>query len=124
MCNPPGGPMIRPMRTLLVGVCVLAMGSGIARASNPRWSDDDLVRFSSTIVTGRVTDISTGRDVKTNGIYTYVTLLLDQVLKGDVTEREIVLKQHGGDLGSEGLRVSEQATFGRGENVLVFLETR
>jgi hypothetical protein len=116
--------MTGSMRTLLAAVCALAVGTGIARASNPRWSDDDLVRFSSAIVAGRVTDVSTGRDGKTNGIYTYVRVLVDQVLKGDVSEREIVLKQRGGDLGTEGLRISEQATFGRGESVLVFLETR
>jgi len=116
--------MITTMRTWLLAVCVLALCSGIAWASNPRWTDNDLVGFSSAIVTGRVTDVSAGRDLRTNGIYTYVTLLIDQVLKGDVTERQIVIKQGGGDLDGEGLRIAEQAIFGRGENVLVFLETR
>src|SRR2546427_12600048 len=111
------------IRVWLVVMCVLALASA-ARASNPKWSDEELARFSDAIVTGRVTDISSGRDLRTNAIYTYVTLLVESALKGDIPEREIVVKQLGGEVGGEGLGVPEQATFSRGEQVLLFLETR
>jgi hypothetical protein len=111
------------IRVWLVTVCVLTLPS-VARASNPKWSDEELARFSDAIVTGRVTDISSGRDLRTNAIYTYVTLLVESALKGDIPEREIIVKQLGGEVGGEGLGVSEQATFSRGEQVLLFLETR
>jgi hypothetical protein len=116
--------MTATIRIWLLAVCALALSAGIARANNPRWSDEELARFSNAIVTGRVTDVSTGRDVRTNAIYTYVTVLLDQVLKGDIAEREIVVKQLGGEIGNEGLGVADQAVFARGENVLLFLEAR
>jgi len=116
--------MTATIRIWLLAVCALALSAGIARANNPRWSDDELARFSSVIVTGRVTDVSTGRDITTNAIYTYVTVLVDEALKGDIAEREIVVKQLGGEVGGEGLRVGDQASFGRGESVLLFLETR
>jgi len=111
------------IRVWLIAACAL-MVSAAAVASTPRWSDEELARFSDAIVTGRVTDVSSGRDLRTNAIYTYVTLLVENALKGDIPEREIVVKQLGGEVNGEGLGVAEQATFSRGEQVLLFLETR
>src|SRR2546430_6790645 len=91
--------MTTTIRTWLLAVCALAAGASLARASSPKWTDDQLAHFSDAIVTGRVTDIATGRDARTNAIYTYVTVLLDQVLKGDIPEREVVVKQLGGEIG-------------------------
>src|SRR2546428_12912397 len=116
--------MTTTIRTWLLAVCALAAGASLARASSPKWTDDELAHLSDAIVTGRVTDVAAGRDARTNAIYTYVTVLVDQVLKGDIAEREIVVKQVGGEIGNEGLGVPEQALFARGENVLLFLEAR
>lgn len=91
---------------------------------SPRWSDDQLAQYSTAIVAGRVVDITTGRDPRTNAIYTYVTLAVDEVIKGAIAEREVTIKQLGGQIGDEGLGVAGQALFGQGEDVLVFLETR
>ena len=116
--------MKRTVRICVLAVCAYALASGVARADiAPKWSDDQLAQFADAIVTGRVTDVSTGRD-GTGAIYTYVSLSIDGVLKGDIAEREIVIKQLGGVIGDEGLGVGDQATFGRGEEVLLFLETR
>jgi hypothetical protein len=116
--------MKRTVRICVLGVCALAAAIGVAKADiAPQWSDDQLASFADAIVTGRVTDVSTGRD-GTGAIYTYVAISVDTVLKGDIAEREIVVKQLGGVIGGEGLGVGDQATFGRGEEVLLFLETR
>src|SRR5712692_4759414 len=113
------------MLRLSLAVCALAIAASVARADiAPAWSDDQLAQFSSAIVSGRVTDVSVGRDVQTGAIYTYVTLAVDEALKGDVPERTIVIKELGGLIGNTGLAVAEQALFSRGEDVLVFLETR
>jgi hypothetical protein len=90
----------------------------------PRWADADLAQFSDAIVTGRVVDIAGGRDPATGAIYTYVTLSVGQVIKGAIAEREITIKQLGGQIGGEGLAVADQAVFARGEEVMLFLETR
>ena len=116
---------MKTSRVILSVLCALAVSAVAARADiAPRWSDDQLAQFSSAIVEGRVTDVSVGRDVQTNAIYTYVTVAVDDVVKGDVPEREIVVKQLGGRIGDLTLAVSDQPTFSRGENVLLFLETR
>jgi hypothetical protein len=115
----------RLTRLSLTLVTVLVTAATSVRADmNPRWSDDELTRFSSAILTGRVADITTGRDPDTGAIYTYVTLAVDEVLKGAIAEREVTIKQLGGEIGAEGLAVANQAAFARGERVLVFLETR
>jgi hypothetical protein len=90
----------------------------------PKWTDDQLVNFSAAIVTGRVADLAVGRDPQTDAIYTYVTVAIDQVLKGEISEREIVVKQLGGRIGDQGLVVNGQAVFAMGETVLLYLEVR
>jgi hypothetical protein len=116
--------MKQTVRIGVLAVCALALAFGVARADiAPKWSDDQLAEFSDAIVMGRVSDISVGRD-GSGAIYTYVAVLVDGVLKGDIAEREIVVKQLGGVIGDQGLGVGDQATFGRGEDVLLFLETR
>jgi hypothetical protein len=104
--------------------CLLSAASVAWADVGPRWSDAELAAFSDAIVTGRVVDLATGRDAVTGGIYTYVTLSVDQVVKGAIAEREITIKQLGGQIGNDGLAVFNQAVFARGEDVMVFLETR
>ena len=106
-------------------VCLLALAGGAAQGSvTPAWSIDGLIGFSRAVITGRVVDVAVGRDAATDAIYTYVTVSVTDVLKGDIPERVITLKQLGGNLGGEGLTITEQAAFTIGEDVLLFLEAR
>lgn len=117
--------MKRPTSVALGVVCLLTLTGLVAQANvAPTWSLDELTGFSTAIVTGRVVDVAVGRDLSTDAIYTYVTLSVVDVLKGDIPERNITIKQLGGDMGTEGLRVTDQATFAIGEDVLLFLESR
>src|SRR5262245_49556865 len=117
--------MTTTIRTGLLAVCALALSGSVARADiTPRWSDDQLAGFSSAIVSGRVSRIGTGRDIATGVTHTYVTVAVDRVFKGDIPEREIVVKQIGGRIGDEVSVVFGQAEFVAGENVLLFLEVR
>ena len=79
---------------------------------------------STAIVVGRVSDIATGRDIRTDAIHTYVTVVVADVLKGEIPERTIVVKQLGGRLADVQLEVADQASFVRGEEVLLFLDAR
>ena len=113
------------LRVLLGSVLLLGLTFRVADASvEPAWSVEQLIEFSRAVVTGRVVDISVGRDIATDAIYTYVTVSVADVLKGDISDRTVVLKQVGGELADEGLRVFDQATFTVGEDVLLFLEAR
>ncbi len=112
-------------RVSLVWLAVLAVAVTSARADvNPLWSDEQLAGFSAAIVIGRVSDLATGRDIVTGAIHTYVTVAVGSVLKGDISERVIVVKQLGGRLGNEQASVFGQAEFVDGEDVLLFLDVR
>ena len=65
-------------------------------------SDDEMVIGSRAIVRGAVTSINSGFDSQHNAIFTYVNVRVYEVLKGQITSSQIVLKQPGGVAGDRG----------------------
>ncbi len=102
----------------LIGV--VPAGADVA----PRWTIAALANFSEIVLTGRVVDVTTAWDVEVQGIYTYVTVDVHEVLKGFVPERRITLKQAGGQVGDVRFEVRGQPAFVAGEQTLLFLEVR
>ncbi len=108
------------MLTLLAALQPVSVRADLA----PRWTDRELVGFAKVIVTGKVTRIATRRDTAVDAIYTYVTVELDEVVKGELRRKRITLKQLGGRVGDRTLLVAGQARFELEDEVLLFLETR
>jgi len=81
-----------------------------------------LADASTVVLTGRVDGISVQRDA--GSIYSYVSVRVSEVLKGDVPGFSVVIKQLGGTLPDIGLYIADQATFSVGEDVLLFLSVR
>ena len=115
-------------RVLTVASCALAaivLLESPARASvEPRWNAVQIATYANAIITGRVTDIRVGTDGFSKRIYTYVTVDVTRVLKGRITDPQIIVKQLGGALATHGLGIHGQAEFSIGEDVLLFLEIR
>lgn len=112
-------------RVLMFVLLALGLTGRSAYAdAGPRWTDEEMVRFATLVVTGRVEGLSTGRDAQTGAIYTFVSLRVDQVLKGWALDSRIEIKQAGGEFEDMGLAVFDQAAFSVGEDVLVFLSVR
>ena len=111
----------RLSRALIV-VTVLsgALWSSHSLAISADKSTSELVTSSEVILTGRVAAVTSGWDQQT--IYTYVTVDVDQVIKGSLFERRITLQQLGGTDGTFELVVGDQAHFTVSEGVLLFLE--
>jgi Putative Ig domain/Matrixin/Ig-like domain from next to BRCA1 gene len=86
-------------------------------------SDDEMLIGARAIVTGKVLRIESGFDAQQDRIYTYITVKVQQVLKGQISERRIVLKELGGQVGNQGLTVWGNPQFKRGERVLLYLDT-
>lgn len=84
-------------------------------------SDTELIVHSRLIVTGKVTSVTSAWDDGGSMVWTYVEVLTDRVLKGQLSETTIVLKQLGGTVGESGVRVSGQPEFVTGERVLLYL---
>jgi hypothetical protein len=116
----------RVVAALTVGTAFLFLFlPGAAQAANgPRWSSSELAAFADVVITGRIVSAAPGWDPQVNAIYTYVTVDVTEVLKGDIREGRIIIKQLGGVLGDVGLSISDQATFSIGETVLLYLEAR
>jgi hypothetical protein len=108
----------------IVGCFLVIACSGAALATTaviPR--DDEMVIESRGIVIGRVTDVSTAVDTNTDLVYTYIRLQVNEVLKGQIIEREIVLKELGGETRDRGTMIFGMPRFQAGQDVLVYLNT-
>jgi hypothetical protein len=112
------------MRSLALLVVILLTPSMTQAASGPRWTHHQLADFADVVVTGKVTALSSGWDREINAIYTYVTLDVGEILKGDVVADRITVKQLGGTVDGVVLSVTDQPSFGIGESVLLYLEAR
>lgn len=86
-------------------------------------SDTELIVNSRLIVTGRVTSVMSRWDDSHSMIWTYVEVRVDRMLKGELSEGTIVLKQIGGETIGSGVRVFGQPGFTAGERVLLYLNT-
>ena len=106
-------------------VSILALHLSTAAASTgPRWSMRQLARFSDAIVVGRVGTVTSGWDGAADTLYTYVSVDVSEVIKGQLRTGRLIIKQLGGESGAIGLQVFDQASFASGEDVLLFLEMR
>jgi hypothetical protein len=86
-------------------------------------ADDDLIVSARAIVRGKVLSVSSSYDQQQDRIYTYVTIKVQEVLKGNITERRIVLKELGGTVGDTTMIVFGNPQFAVGEQTLVYLDT-
>jgi hypothetical protein len=85
--------------------------------------DDEMVVESRAIVMGKVIALSTAVDSNTELVYTYVRVSVNTVLKGQITESEIVLKELGGETHDHGTLIYGSPRFVIGEEVFLYLNT-
>lgn len=118
--------MLKPRAVInsLLGLLFLIASSNQALATTavvPR--DDDMVVESRAIVTGKVVSLSTAVDPKTELVYTYVRVALNTVLKGQIANSEIVLKELGGETPDHGTLIFGSPRFEVGREVFLYLST-
>jgi hypothetical protein len=104
---------------------LIVLAPSIARAaSGPKWSPSELAEFADVVLTGRIDAVTTGWDRDVNAIYTFVSLTVHDVLKGNISAQHITIKQLGGSAGGMVLSIVDQPRFIVGEDVLLYLEAR
>jgi hypothetical protein len=115
----------RRLYILSMAVCLVAIACTQATLATtaivPR--DDEMIVESRAIVTGRVIGLSTSVDTNTELVYTYIRLQVNTVIKGNVSEREIVLKELGGETRDRGTIIFGMPRFDFGQEVLLYLNT-
>ncbi|MCI0489036.1 MAG: putative Ig domain-containing protein, partial [Blastocatellia bacterium] len=110
-------------KSIVVIFCLLGLVHSAFAATVVMPSDDDMIIGARAIVRGRVLSMGAALD-KDEIIYTYITLRVDEVLKGEITGREIVIKQEGGQVGERGHILYGAPDFTVDEDVLLYLDTR
>jgi hypothetical protein len=85
--------------------------------------DEEMVVESRAIVTGKVMELSTGLDASKGVVFTYVRLRIETVLKGQISESEVVLKDLGGETSELGTMIFGMPKFEEGQDVFLYLNT-
>src|SRR5262245_6267547 len=93
------------LRLLLSSFLILAAIKTTEATTAVMVADTELIVNSRVIVSGKVVSVTSAWDRFGSMAWTYVEVRVDQVLKGDLSEQTIVLKQLGGTVGVSGIRV-------------------
>jgi hypothetical protein len=83
--------------------------------------DRNLIRQANTIVVGQVTRIDGHWYAAKAQIYTHIGIRVEEVLKGELRETEVTVKQLGGTVGGLRSWIFGSPEFVMGERVLLFL---
>src|ERR1044071_1302947 len=110
------------LRSLVSLVCLLCASQIASATSVIIPPDDDLIIGARAIVRAKVLSVSSSFDEQ-NRIYTYITLRVREVIKGRITDRRIVIKEPGGQVGDQGSTIFGAPEFRPGEEVLLYLDT-
>lgn len=102
---------------------VLSCGGSAFSSSFTVPADDELIIGARAIIRGKVLSISSQIDAEQDLIFTYITIRVHDVLKGQIASRKIVIKEEGGQVGARGSIVFGSPQFTRDEEVLLYLDT-
>ena len=98
---------MKPLRPFLLSVFVLC-GSVPAFASSVLAISLELLSAGSELIfEGEVVNVQSTLDTDQVGIHTYVTFRVNDVIKGEYLEQEIVLRFLGGTVGDFSLEVAD-----------------
>ena len=112
------------LRWMLLLTVLLAAASSVSATTAVIPADDDLIIGARAIVRGRVLAVECAFDTAEDRIYTYTTLRVLDVIKGRITTRRIVIKEAGGQVGSQGSIIFGTPQFKTDDEVFVYLDTR
>jgi len=111
------------LRIILLSIVLLASAQSALATTVTRPLDDDMIVGARAIITGKVLQIESAIDERQDRIYTYITVRVSDVIKGQITDRQIVLKEPGGVVGNRISVVYGAPEFKLGEKVLLYLGT-
>lgn len=107
-------------------VCLLGCAAPASATPPTTPADDDLDNLivgARAIVRGKVLAIESRADEQQDRIFTYITLRVKEVFKGQIAERKIVIKEEGGEVGDRGCVIFGAPQFKLNEKVLLYLDT-
>ncbi len=83
------------------------------------------VKEAPLLIKGRVFSVDVRRvnnhEKETNGVYTFTSIEIEEVLKGELSVKNVTVRQIGGTLDGVQMRLEGVAEFRRGESVVLLL---
>jgi hypothetical protein len=116
--------MKRGTLSIIFLIFVLFLGGIQALGSVIKMSIKELTTKSDLIVIGKVTDATSKWATDRSNIYTYVTINVEEFIKGSHLTNEILIQVLGGAVEGENIAaiVTDMPSFQKGERVVLFLE--
>ena len=114
---------MKPASLLLLSAFVLCASLPALALSVLAVSLEQLSIRSELIFEGEVISVQSTLDPDQVGIHTYVTFRVDDVIKGEYWEEELVLRFLGGRVGDVGMEVSDSTFPAVEENGIYFVES-
>jgi len=110
---------VRKLSELLFIIAILT--APLSATTVEKMELPQLVSASDNIVQGRVESVESRYEA--NRIYTYVSITIDEPLKGE-RRRTVLLRQIGGAIGAKRTWVAGMPQFNIGDQVILFLRDR
>jgi hypothetical protein len=108
----------------LIAFVILIVGLNEATATTAiAPSDQEMVVSARAIVRGNVVGMSAGLDRERGIVMTYVRLMVNDVLTGEISTDEIVVRVPGGEMPGLGTLIHGTPKFVIGQDVLLYLDT-
>lgn len=87
-------------------------------------STKELTKTSEIVIVGKVVKIKSYWSEDGGAIFTKAFIRVQNVIKGKVEQKKIVVEYEGGEVGEVGLAVSDMPILEKGEKVILFLESK
>lgn len=113
--------MLRTSRILFAGCALFAVGSVATAASLPSQTAAQLVRDAEAIVVGTVVDVTEAPTKDKSAAFTYVTIDVEQVLKGSTAAKLVTLEFLGGTVEDREIVLAGRPEFSLGEKYVFFV---
>src|SRR5258708_21037150 len=109
--------------TFVLLMTLLALAGSASATTFITPNDDNLSIASRAIMRGQVVSIGADYDESTGFVFTYVKVKVQEVLKGNITSRTVVLKELGGEADGHGTVIHSRPSFALQERVVLYLDT-
>ena len=108
--------------TCWLAICFLLIPAAEIRAQVIKMSAEELTKKSTTVLYGKCSKVKSEWNDKKNIIFTYVTVVPEEYIKGNLGT-EAIITVPGGQVGDILYEVSEMPFFVEGEEVVAFIST-
>lgn len=109
--------------TLFAGIVPAIVSPPMALSQSVALSTEDLAQRADVVVVGKVTEVRSEWSGDRSRIYSTVTVLVDEHIKGDKAQQSVVIATLGGEIDGVGEVYSHTARFKADEHVIVFAAT-